>query len=372
MLYFLGAAADGLGNVPFVVEAKQASCLDHPYINPYKGFVPASCPFHSSLEGSHYLQSWGMAAASSGRSEVDTSRAFRSVKEAVAVFGERIIARETQVRLGAHAGQSVVRERGSWPNASAVAALTLKLEGSGGVKPSGLVIRESPSKPNAIADAIAKHEASSSKPATNPIMVSASQPMCLVPSSSPFCGSSSSVTNDDGRQDCKEADLIVMSSIKKIEEEAAKTRQEAVQVKRRLVDLELAMANLHAKLHRVLSKLAHMEADKAAAARASIEQRSNNTAALTIWMEPKPEQQPRRHQLGHLLSLDDDAGEAEVIHVQGKEARKKSKVQKQKPIVPLVVPLIHDMLFSKKKKKKSMQDNESLYMKELYSLLSLT
>jgi hypothetical protein len=37
---------------------------------------------------------------------------------------------------------------------------------------------------------------------------------------------------------------MIMSSIKKVEEEAAKTSQEAVQLKKRLAELELAMANL--------------------------------------------------------------------------------------------------------------------------------
>jgi pyruvate dehydrogenase E2 component (dihydrolipoamide acetyltransferase) len=59
-----------------------------------------------------------------------------------------------------------------------------------------------------------------------------------------------------------------------------------------------------------------------------------------------------------------------VIHVQKRETpTMKRKVQKQKPIVPLVIPLINGMLFSKKK---GTQDKESLYMKELYSLLRLS
>jgi hypothetical protein len=45
------------------------------------------------------------------------------------------------------------------------------------------------------------------------------------------------------------------------------------------------------------------------------------------------------------------------------------KVQKRKPIVPLVIPLIGDLLFSNKRRAK---DKESVYMKELYSLLRLS
>ncbi|KAM0901388.1 hypothetical protein ACQ4PT_020035 [Festuca glaucescens] len=304
-----------------------------------------------------------MVAALSGRAEVDTSRAFRSVKEAVAVFGERIIARETQVRLGVRADHHVVRES-SWRDAIAIASSNEKLEGSHGVRPSDL-IREIHSNPSTIAVAIAKHEKNSSE--RGPMPVSYAQQMCLVPLSPPLSAPSPSPAHNDDKQDRKEGNLMIMSSIKKVEEEATKTRQEAVQLKKRLTELELAMANLNAKLHRVLSKLAHMEADEAAAARASIQQRDNNTVALAVWTEPKLERETPRRPLGHLLSLDD--GDEEVIHVQRRETpTMKRKMQKQKPIVPLVVPIINGMLFSKK----GIQDKESLYMKELYSLLRLS
>jgi pyruvate dehydrogenase E2 component (dihydrolipoamide acetyltransferase) len=308
-----------------------------------------------------------MAAAPSGRAEVDTSRAFRSVKEAVAVFGERIIARETQVRLGVRADHCIVRERSSWRDAVAIASSNEKLEGSHGVRPSDL-IREIHSNPSTIAVAIAKHEKISSEPVTNLTPVSYAQPMCLVPLSPPLSAPSPSPAHNDNKQDRKEGNLMIMSSIKKVEEEATKTRQEALQLKKRLTELELAMANLNAKLHRALSKIAHIEADEAAAARASIQQRDNNMVALAVWTEPKLEQESPRRPLGHLLSLDD--GDEEVIHVQKRETpTMKRKVQKQKPIVPLVIPLINGMLFSKKK---GIQDKESLYMKELYSLLRLS
>ncbi|CAM0950206.1 unnamed protein product [Alopecurus aequalis] len=306
------------------------------------------------------------STASSGRAEVDTSRAFRSVKEAVALFGERIIARETQVRLGAHADHCVVKEtRSPWRDAVAIAFSNEKLEGSLCVRPSDL-IRKSHSNPNSIAFAIAKHEGYyGSEPATNLMPVSDTQQICVVPLSPPLLAPSPSISHHG------EANLMIMSSIKKVEEEAAKTRQEAVQLKKRLAELELAMANLNAKLHRALSKLAHMEANNAAAARASIQQRENNkTVTLAVWTEPKPEQVAPRHALGHLLSLD-DADEPEPQGIQRREtSRVERKAQKQKPIVPLVVPLINDMLFFSKKK--GVKNKESLYMKELYSLLRLS
>uniref|UniRef100_A0ACD5XPC0 Uncharacterized protein n=1 Tax=Avena sativa TaxID=4498 RepID=A0ACD5XPC0_AVESA len=307
-----------------------------------------------------------MAAASSGRAVVDTSSAFRSVKEAVAVFGERILAREKQFSPAAPADHRVVRERSSWRDPVAIASSNEKLEGIHGVRPS-VFIREIHSNPSAIAVAIAKHEGNRSERAINLTPVSDARSMCLIPLSRPLLTSSPSQVHNDNKQDQKEANLMIMSSIKKVEEEAAKTRQEAVQLKKRLAELELAMANLNAQLHRTLSRLAHMEANKAAAARASIQQRDNSTVALAVWTEPKPEREALRHQLGHLLSLDDAD---EMIHVQRRETPTvKRTAQKQKPIVPLVIPLINGMLFSKKK---GMEDKESLYMKELYSLLRLS
>ncbi|KAL6641783.1 hypothetical protein ACP70R_019964 [Stipagrostis hirtigluma subsp. patula] len=318
-----------------------------------------------------------MAAASSDRGEVDTSRAFRSVKEAVAVFGERIIAREAQFRAtaGAHGDRRVVREVNLRGNSGAIAASDAKLEGTNGVRASGVQFRESHSKPNA--NYSAKQEGSSSKPTSNlvpvpvPRPVSEDVPMYLVPSSPPFFASSPSLANDEEEdQERKEADLMAMSSdlmamssIKKLEEEAARTRQDVVQLKKRLAEMELSMATLNAKLHRALSKLAHMEADKAAAERASIE-RGRGDMALTVWAERRAPRQP----LGHLMRLG-DAADGEVAT--GGQARppERRKVQKQKPIVPLIVPLINDVLFSKRKKNK---DKESMYMKELYSLLRLS
>ncbi|OEL16219.1 hypothetical protein BAE44_0022761 [Dichanthelium oligosanthes] len=307
----------------------------------------------------------------SDRGEVDTSRAFRSVKEAVAVFGERILVREAQFRP--NGDRRVSREVNPRANAAASDA---KLERSDGVRASGFHPRESYSKPSVTFNA--KQEgssSSSSKTASNqlpvpvPRPVSEDVPMYLVPSSPPFFASSPSLANDDDdEQERKEADLIVMSSIKKLEDEAARTRQEVAQLKRRLAEMELSMATLNAKLHRALSKVAHMEADNAAAARASIERgRSGGDMALAVWAERRA---PSRPQLGHLLRL----GEAdkEVVMSGGGRAvvaPAGRKVQKQKPIVPLVVPLINGVLFSKKRK---MKDKESVYMKELYSLLRLS
>ncbi|PAN16268.1 hypothetical protein PAHAL_3G049600 [Panicum hallii] len=312
----------------------------------------------------------------SDRGEVDTSRAFRSVKEAVAVFGEHILVRQAQIRPngGGHGDRRVGREVNPRADGVAVAASDEKLERSDGVRASGLHPRESYSKPSVTFNA--KQEASSSNnrsastsnelPVPVPRPVSEDVPMYLVPTSPPFFASSPSLANDDEEQERKEADLMVLSSIKKLEEEAGRTRQEVSQLKRRLAEMELSMATLNAKLHRALSKVAHMEADNAAAARASIERGRSGDMALAVWAERRA---PSRPQLGHLLRLGEADRDAVVSGGGRAVVAPARKVQKQKPIIPLVVPLINGVLFSKKRKTK---DKESMYMKELYSLLRLS
>jgi uncharacterized coiled-coil protein SlyX len=174
-------------------------------------------------------------------------------------------------------------------------------------------------------------------------------PTYLVPSSPPFFASSPSLANDEFEEHERkdEADLMVMSSIKRLEDEAARTRQDVAQLKKRIAEMELSMATLKARLHRTLSKLAHMEADKAAAERASIERGRSDMARAPSGRPP----------LWHLMRLGDGEGTGG-----GQEMVRRRKVQKRKPIVPLVFPLIGDLVFS---------NTRSVYMKELYSLLRL-
>jgi len=356
-----------------VVEAKQAA-IDQLHKTPPGALVLAS---QSLIIGCRdAIPASCSSAMVSDRGEVDTSRAFRSVKEAVAVFGERILVKQAQIRPngGGHGDCRVGREVNPKADGIAVAASDEKLERSDGARASGLHPRESYSKQSVTFNA--KQEGSSSnsnKTGSNglpvPRPVSEDVPMYLVPTSPPFFASSPSLANDDEEeQERKEADLMVLGSIKKLEEEAARTRQEVSQLKRRLSDMELSMATLNAKLHRALSKVAHMEADNAAAARASIERGCSGDMALAVWAERRA---PSRPQLSHLLRLGEADREAVVSGGGGGRAvvAAARKAQKQKPIVPLVVPLTNGVLFSKKRKTK---DKESMYMKELYSLLRLS
>lgn len=346
---------------------------------------------HCCLERSHPTLHGGAMAATAAspehaRAEVDTSSAFRSVKEAVAVFGERILVGENRNGGGGYGGgdRCADREGRTRSNTMAIAASFAKLEGGGGGGGGDGVRVSSHSKPNAIGANAKLPVASDAAPAA----------MYLVPSSSPpfFASSPSLANDDDGVSAASASDAMVMGSIRKVEEEAARARQEVVQLKRRLAETELAMATLSAKLHRALSKLAHMEADRAAAERARIQRRDGRDMALAVWAASGGGDRrrgvataavhaaatARRQPLGELLRL----GEADVVGagagaggemVIGSQRRAavapRRKVQKEKPIVPLLVPLINGIIFSRKKRNK---DKESLYMKELYSLLRLS
>ncbi|TVU51136.1 hypothetical protein EJB05_02544, partial [Eragrostis curvula] len=335
------------------------------------------------------------AAASSDRAEVDTSRAFRSVKEAVAVFGERILAREAaqfRPNAAAHGDRLKITEKNPRSKTVTIAAPRAKLEVSDGVPASGILTRESHSKASASYSVKQGGSNSSNNPVPDLLPAPMTRPaapddvpMYLVPSSPPFFASSPSLANDEFDDEEREredaADLMVMSSIRKLEDEAARTRQDVAQLKKRIAEMELSMATLNAKLHRALSKIAHMEADKAAAERAAIERggRGHGDMALALWAERRGQSGGGgRPPLGHLMRFggggDADGGEAPPVAGGGGQLEMarppaRRKVQKQKPIVPLVFPLIGGVLFSKKKR---MKDKESIYMKELYNLLRLT
>jgi regulator of replication initiation timing len=96
---------------------------------------------------------------------------------------------------------------------------------------------------------------------------------------------------------------MVMAFIRGLEDEVARAWQDVAQLKKQIVEMDLSMAMLSAKLHRTLSKLAHREADRAAVERASIEQ-GHNDMALELWVEGHraPSDQPS---LGHLMRFGD-------------------------------------------------------------------
>jgi hypothetical protein len=194
-------------------------------------------------------------------------------------------------------------------------------------------------------------------PATAPMYSAPSSPPSLTSSPSPMKAASSGHANDRDRE---AGGLVVMRSIRKLEAEVAETRQEVAQLRKRENEMEMAVASLNAQLHRGLSKLAEMEADRAAAARRSIGGDTDVVSTL------RSERWGGGDKLGaseylpsfsHALSL----GEIDDAELMGSRRR---KAQKVKPIVPL----IGDILFSKRKSTKEKGD-EGFFSGDLYSVL---
>ncbi|KAF3334162.1 WEB family protein [Carex littledalei] len=137
-------------------------------------------------------------------------------------------------------------------------------------------------------------------------------------------------------------EVSVMDSIKRLEMELSKIKQELGLMRKRRSEMEIAMAGISAQFHRNLSKLAEIEAAKAAQRSAVREEKR--------W-EDENEYWPC---FGDALSIPD-------MDI-GLERRMERKSQKKKPLVPLV-----GRIFSKKS---SSDDIDYTYPESTYSVLS--
>uniref|UniRef100_I1QYD3 Uncharacterized protein n=2 Tax=Oryza glaberrima TaxID=4538 RepID=I1QYD3_ORYGL len=291
------------------------------------------------------------------RVEVDTARPFRSVREAVAVFGERILVGDGHSR------------RPSNGNGNATAAVVdiaiAKHEASSG---SDATV----SSPDAMeAEPEVEEDAA---PAVVPMMYWApSSPQSSPPP--PNDGADADDERDGGVVD-EEVTAAMMRSVKRLEAEVAETRQEVAQLKKRGSEMEMAVASLNAQLHRGLSKLAEMEAGDTAAAAAAAARRSIggetdvSSAVATFRSErwggvvgdraavSRATSCEYLPSFSHALSL----GEVD----DGELVGRRRKARKVKPIVPL----IGDIIFSKRKSTKDKGD-DGFYGNngDLYSVL---
>jgi hypothetical protein len=197
--------------------------------------------------------------------------------------------------------------------------------------------------------------------ATVPMYSAPSSPTSLASSPSPVKPCSGRGV-DDHRGNDNEAGggLVIVRSIQKLEADVAETRQEVAQLRKRGNEMEMALASLSAQLHRGLSKLAEMEADKAAAARRSIGG-DTDVALSTLRSERWGDRLAASEYLpsfSHALSLGEMDYDVELM------GSRRRKAQKVKPIVPL----IGDILFSRRKSTKEKGDDD-FYSGDLYGVL---
>lgn len=141
-------------------------------------------------------------------------------------------------------------------------------------------------------------------------------------------------------------EVSVMDSIKRLEMELTEVKRELVLMKKRRSEMEIAMAGINAQFHRSLSKLAEIEAAKAARRSAIREEK--------IWEEDENDYWPC---FGDALGICD----LDMIGLERRTEMKKS--QNKKPMVPLI-----GRIFSKKKSSSDGTDYSN--PESIYSVLS--
>ncbi|KAK4339894.1 hypothetical protein RND71_041356 [Anisodus tanguticus] len=206
-------------------------------------------------------------------SNVDSSRPFRSVKEAVAIFGERFLAKEIY-----------------------------------SPKPFTFPTQESPWNNNNYYNYSPRSANSQEIVTTATSWKSASSP-------SP-------------QDHLNNNDPIVVEALKKLESELEETKMELKLMKARESETEIALASLNAELHKNMSKLAQAEAAHTGAMAASKmkinnEDYGNKKREMKVRWETSPT-------LAEMLTI----GETD-LGLLGKKKEKKKK-KKIKPIIPLV------------------------------------
>ncbi|KAI3946427.1 hypothetical protein MKX01_017643 [Papaver californicum] len=232
--------------------------------------------------------------------KVDTSRAFRSVKEAVAIFDERLLA--------------------------------------------GVFFSSSP-KPQTVSTNFKNQE---TQPSSHP-------PLPLVLTTSSISPAIKQKPKEDGNS-------TVKTMLKKLEIELEETKRELNLLKKRESEMEIALATLNAELHKNMSKMAKAEAVAAREKAAVASKRSSQlyigeggdhknlgSSHEDDIREEIMKMERYSTSLAEVLSLGEKEGYFD--HFQDKKTLKKNKmanIKKEKPIIPLVGDL-----FSRKKKNSS-------------------
>ncbi|XP_058752579.1 uncharacterized protein LOC131625755 [Vicia villosa] len=241
-------------------------------------------------------------------STVDTSRPFTSVKEAVAIFGERILVGEIY-----SPSPSLTPKPFSFSDTT-TNTTTTAIATASYYSPSVSIKRESSSWRS---------------------MPSSPSPISPMKSLS-FKEEEKNNNNNE----------TLFDTVKKLEEELEKTKRELKILKERGSETEVALATLNAELHKNMSKLAQAEAEAAGKAASKSVRFENIVERENVH---RNKSSPQSQTLARIISL----GENDDIF--GGKRRNdnnnnNNKIRKQKPIVPLVGDLF---LFFKRKSSSS-------------------
>lgn len=236
-------------------------------------------------------------------STVDTSRPFTSVKEAVAIFGERLLVGEiySPKPFSDTPYSPIIKREPSWRFSSPSPNYPIKPKEENNV--------------NALSD------------------TAFSPPVKREPSwrfSSPSPIKPKEENNENA----------LFDTLKKLEAELEKTKVELKMLKERGSETEVALATLNAELHKNMSKLAQAEA--AAAGKAAVVatktvrfeiERENGEKELNMIRGGEEEEKKRgnRRRMKETETLAEILSLGENDHLFGGK-----KVRKQKPIIPLV------------------------------------
>jgi len=249
---------------------------------------------------------------------VDTSRPFSSVKEAVAIFGQRIMLPVQTHTMNSKSASPIAASRSINQNAkprSPGLSQTVKL----------VIPTASPSISQTAKLVIPTASPSISQTASS--------------SSSPWKQRSLLPPSPQGPKE------EIMDVLKKLEAEITETKTEVKMLKERESETEVALATLNAELHKNMSKIAKAEANAAGKSAAAM---AKSVSFKDIKEKENGEDQRRKELMRKMHKeypslaqiLDSNKGNRDGYFANTKKTKKKKK-----PIIPLV----GDFFFFKKK-----------------------